>query len=75
MLTDPQGFPDEWAVIHSFLAVILVILMFIIYVWIILADIKLFRKNILLSNVFLKILALVHLQMWIIYYLIIVNII
>ena len=74
MLTDPQGFPDEWAIIHSYLTVITITLMLIIYVWIIVADIKLFRKKLHTFSSFLGVFASVHLHMWVIYYIFIVNI-
>lgn len=68
ILTDPQGFPDGWAITLSCLALIKFILMGIIYVWIIVADINLFRKKIHAFGPFLGVLASIHLHMWFILY-------
>lgn len=64
MLTDPQGFPDAWAIAHSCFALVKFILMGISYGWIILADINLFRKKVQKIGSFIKVIACIHLHMW-----------
>ena len=53
MTYDPQGFPDSWAVAHSWLATIKFTLWGIQGVWIIWADVKLFKKDIVTKRQFL----------------------
>ena len=45
MLTDPQGFPDVWAIIHSCFALVKFSLMGIIFIWIILAVLTLIIRK------------------------------
>ena len=46
MLTDPRGFPDIWAITHSYFALIKIIFIWTCIVWIIIADINLYIKKI-----------------------------
>ncbi len=46
MLTDPQGFPDIWAIIHSCFALIKLICIWTCIIWIIVADIHLYKAKI-----------------------------
>jgi hypothetical protein len=64
MLTNPQGFPDSWAVAHSCLAVIKFTLWGIQAVWIIWADIKLLKKEVISKKPFLAALVVVFSQHW-----------
>ena len=59
MTTDPQGFPDIWAVAHSCFAVIKFTLWGINAVWIIWADLKLFKKDIITKKPFLGAICVV----------------
>lgn len=45
MLTDPQGFPDAWAIAHSCFALVKYLLMGILFIWIILAVLNLLIKR------------------------------
>ncbi|MFX1451696.1 MAG: hypothetical protein ACFFCM_12680 [Promethearchaeota archaeon] len=64
MLTDPQGFPDAWAITHSCFALVKFILMGIGYIWILLADIDLFWNKIQKFGSFIGVFACVYLHMW-----------
>ncbi|TFG14213.1 MAG: hypothetical protein EU535_03740 [Promethearchaeota archaeon] len=45
MLTDPRGFPDLWAISHSFFALVKFILMGLIFIWVIVAVVTLLIKK------------------------------
>ena len=45
MLTDPQGFPDAWAITHSYFALVKFTLMGLIIIWIILAALTLLIRK------------------------------
>jgi len=45
MLTDPSGFPDLWAITHSYFALVKYIFLFICIVWAIVAAIILLIKK------------------------------
>lgn len=64
MTTDPQGFPDIWAVAHSCLAVIKFTTWGIQAVWIIWADVKLLKKDIITKKIFLAAIGVVASQHW-----------
>ena len=64
MANDPQGFPDIWAVAHSCLATIKFILWGIQAVWIIWADVKLFKSEIFSKKPFLVVIGVVFSQHW-----------
>ncbi|MFX1394451.1 MAG: hypothetical protein ACFFAH_12870 [Promethearchaeota archaeon] len=64
MTTDPQGFPDSWAVIHSCLAAIKFTLWGIQAVWIIWAGIKLLDKDIISTKVLYYALGVIFAQHW-----------
>jgi hypothetical protein len=64
MTTDPQGFPDIWAVAHSWFALIKFTLWGIAAVWIILADIKLFKSKIFSKKPFLAVIGFVFSIHW-----------
>ena len=64
MTTDPQGFPDIWAVAHSWFAVIKFTLWGINAVWIIWADLKLFKKDIITKKPFLGAICVVASHHW-----------
>jgi hypothetical protein len=64
MTTDPQGFPDIWAVAHSWLAVIKFTLWGIQAAWIIWADIKLLKEDVISRKPFLAALGVVFSQQW-----------
>lgn len=66
MTTDPQGFPDIWAVAHSWLAVIKFTLWGIQLIWIIWADVKLLKKDIITKKPFLAAIGVVASQYWVI---------
>ena len=65
MTTDPQGFPDIWAVAHSCLATIKFTLWGIQAIWIIWADVKLLRKEVITKKPFLAAIGVVFSQHWI----------
>ena len=65
MTTDPQGFPDIWAVAHSWLAVIKFTTWGIQVVWIIWADVKLLKKDIITKKIFLAAIGVVASQHWV----------
>jgi hypothetical protein len=64
MTTDPVGFPDAWAVAHSWLATVKFITWAIQAVWIIAADVKLFRSKSLTIKPFLATIGVVFAQHW-----------
>ena len=64
MTTDPQGFPDVWAVAHSWLAVIKFTTWGIQAVWIIWADVKLYKSEEFSKKPFLVVLGVVFAQHW-----------
>ena len=64
MTTDPQGFPDIWAVAHSWFAVIKFSLWAIQAVWLISSDIKLFKTDVLSKKSFLAVIGIVFSVHW-----------
>jgi len=64
MTFDPQGFPDSWAIAHSILATIKFTLWGIQAVWIIWADIRLLKKDIISKKPFLAAIAVIASQHW-----------
>ncbi len=64
MTTDPQGFPDVWAVTHSWLAAIKFLMWAIQAVWIIWAVVKLFKNKDVTLKPFLAAIGVVFLQHW-----------
>jgi hypothetical protein len=64
ILTDPLGFPDIWAIAHSWLALIKFILWGFQAVWIIWAGIKLFKNDVISKKSFLAALGVVFSQHW-----------
>ena len=64
MTTDPQGFPDVWAVAHSWLAAIKYLTWTIQAVWIIGADIKLYKNKVFTIKPFLATIGVVFAQHW-----------
>lgn len=59
MTTNPQGFPDSWAVAHSWFATVKFILWGIQDVWIICADVKLFKNHIIRKEPFLAAIGVI----------------
>ncbi|MFX1259929.1 MAG: hypothetical protein ACFFAN_18930 [Promethearchaeota archaeon] len=66
MTTDPQCFPDIWAIAHSWFAVIKFTLWGIQAHWIIWADVKLLKKEIFSKKVFLAVIGIVLSQHWLV---------
>ena len=64
MANDPQGFPDSWAVAHSCFATIKFITWGIQAIWIIWADVKLFKSEIFSKKHFLLVIGVVFAQHW-----------
>ena len=64
MTRDPQGFPDAWAIAHSWLAVVKFLTWGIQAVWIIWAAVKLFRKKDLTIKPTLATIGVVISQHW-----------
>ncbi len=64
MTTDPLGFPDVWAVVHSWLAVVKYLTWAIQTVWIIGVDIKLFKNREFTIKPFLATIGVVLAQHW-----------
>ena len=64
MTTDPQGFPDVWAVAHSWLAVVKFLMWTIQAVWIIWAGVKLYKNKELSIKPFLATIGVVFSQHW-----------
>ncbi|MFX1340088.1 MAG: hypothetical protein ACFFDK_15865 [Promethearchaeota archaeon] len=64
MTFDPQGFPDIWAVAHSWFATFKFTLWGIQAVWIIWADVKLLKKDITTKKPFLAAIGIVASQHW-----------
>jgi len=64
MTSDPQGFPDIWAVAHSWFAVIKFSLWGIQAVWIISADIKLLKTEVFSKKSFLAVIGVVFSFHW-----------
>ena len=64
MANDPQGFPDSWAVAHSCFATIKFLLWGIQAIWIIWADVKLFKSEIFSKKHFLLVIGVVFAQHW-----------
>lgn len=64
MTTDPQGFPDVWAVAHSWLAVMKFLTWAIQAVWIIWAAVKLYRNKDLTIKPTLATMGVVFSQHW-----------
>ena len=64
MTTDPQGFPDVWAIAHSWLAVVKYIMWAIQAVWIIWADVKLYKNKEFTIKPFLAVIGVVFAQHW-----------
>ena len=64
MTTDPQGFPDIWAVAHSCLAVIKFTTWGIQAVWIIWADVKLYKSDVLSKKHLLATIGVVFSTHW-----------
>ena len=64
MTYDPQGFPDSWAIAHSWLATMKFTLWGIQAVWIVWADVKLYKKEIITKKVFLAAIGVLASQQW-----------
>ncbi|MFW9824681.1 MAG: hypothetical protein ACFFE4_17185 [Candidatus Thorarchaeota archaeon] len=64
MTTDPAGFPDAWAVAHSWFATFKFLTWAVQFVWIISADVKLYRNKFLTIKPFLATIGLVFAQHW-----------
>ncbi|MFX0030641.1 MAG: hypothetical protein ACFE8B_15620 [Candidatus Hermodarchaeota archaeon] len=64
MTTDPQGFPNAWAIAHSCLASVKFLMWAIQAVWIIWADVKLFRSKELAKKPALAAIGVVFAQHW-----------
>ncbi len=72
MTTDPQGFPDVWAIYLSSLALIKIICVWICIIWIIVADINLYMKKIHTFKPFIGIIASLASVPFVYYYILIV---
>jgi hypothetical protein len=64
MTSNPQGFPDVWAVAHSWLATVKYLMWAIQAVWIIWAGVKLFRSKYLTRNSLLATVGIILSQHW-----------